>query len=94
MKSFTVHEAKTHLSRLIARATAGEDIVIARGRDPVVRLVPIRAAPVRRVPGTDTGRIWIAPDFDELPEDVVEAFEAPLDPRPARPKSRRRRPKG
>jgi len=79
MKSFTVHEAKTHLSRLIARATAGEEIVIARGREPVVRLVPIRTAPTRRIPGKDQGKIWIADDFGVLPKELQEAFEAPLE---------------
>lgn len=93
--TFTVHEAKTHLSRLIARAAAGEEIVIARGHEPVVRLVPLRPPPGARVPGSDSGSIWMADDFDVLPEEVLETFEAPID-RPAtttvkpRKKGRRR----
>jgi prevent-host-death family protein len=69
MKHVTVHAAKTQLSRLIARALAGEDVVIARGATPVVRLVPIAAPPPKRTPGTLRGRLC-----------VTEAFLAPLPP--------------
>lgn len=69
-----VYEAKTQLSRLIDRALAGEDVVIARAGRPMVRLVPVPAGPVRRAPGSARGQIRIAPDFDELPEDVAAAF--------------------
>ncbi len=59
-----VHEAKTHLSRLLARVEAGEERVIARGGQPVARLIPIRPARTRRVPGTARGRVVVGPYFD------------------------------
>lgn len=69
-----VLEAKTQLSRLLDRAVAGEDVIIARAGHPVARLVPITAtAPTtRRVLGGLVGRGWIAEDFDEpLAEDFL-----------------------
>ena len=76
MKIVNVHEAKTHLSRLLARVAKGEEVVIAKAGKPVARLVPVAARPERRVLGTERGRIWIADDFDApLPDDVLEAFE-------------------
>lgn len=51
-RTVTVHEAKTHLSRLIAQVLAGGEVTIARGKEPVVKLVPVQpAAPKRRTPG-------------------------------------------
>jgi antitoxin (DNA-binding transcriptional repressor) of toxin-antitoxin stability system len=76
MATVTIHEAKTHLSRLIARAEAGEEIVIARGKEPVVRLEALRAAQPRR-PGRLKG-IPPLPDsffFDPLPEDELRLWE-------------------
>ena len=74
-KPFNIYEAKTHLSKLVDRAAAGETIVIAKAGRPVARLVPLEA-PVRRVPGNLKGRIWIAPDFDApLPDDIQRYFE-------------------
>ncbi|MBC7220205.1 type II toxin-antitoxin system Phd/YefM family antitoxin [Candidatus Bipolaricaulota bacterium] len=71
-----VHEAKTHLSRLLARVEGGEEVVIARAGRPVARLVPISERPDRRVPGTARGKITIAPDFEApLPESVLREFE-------------------
>lgn len=61
MATVTVHEAKTQLSKLIVRALAGEEIVIARGKEPVVRLVPFPQTPRRRVPGSMAGRIVESP---------------------------------
>ncbi len=72
-----VHEAKTHLSRLLVRVGMGEEIIIARAGKPVARLIPISDRPDRRTPGSARGRIRVGPDFDApLPEDVVDAFEA------------------
>jgi prevent-host-death family protein len=73
-----MHEAKTHLSKLVERAEAGEDVVIQRNGKPVVRLVPIVEEPrsLASVRGTWRGRVRIADDFDELPEDIAEAFGA------------------
>lgn len=75
MKTVNVHEAKTHLSRLLARVEAGEEVVIARAGRPVARLVPVGAPAAGRVLGADAGRLWIADDFDELPDEVTEEFE-------------------
>jgi len=58
-----IHEAKTHLSRLLERVAAGEEVVIARAGKPIARLVAV-TPPVRR-PGALRGKIWIAPDFDD-----------------------------
>jgi prevent-host-death family protein len=76
MKTVNVHEAKTHLSRLLARVSRGEEILIARAGKPIARLVPVTASSGARVLGIDRGRVIIAPDFDApLPEEIVAAFE-------------------
>jgi prevent-host-death family protein len=73
--SVNVYEAKTHLSRLLDRAAAGEEIVIARAGRPIARLVALSdASSRRRVPGGWRGRVSIADDFDELPADMAAAF--------------------
>jgi prevent-host-death family protein len=70
------HEAKTNLSKLLARVKAGEEIIIANAGQPVARLVPIEDRPMQRTPGSAQGRITIAPDFDTpLPEKVLRTFE-------------------
>jgi prevent-host-death family protein len=63
MNPVNLHDAKTHLSELVQRAAAGEEIVIARNGKPAARLVAL-AAPPRR-PGGWEGQVWMAPDFDE-----------------------------
>jgi prevent-host-death family protein len=70
-----IHEAKTHLSRLLDRVAAGEEIVIAKAGKPVARLVPYGgpARPERR-PGYWKGKVRISADFDELPAEVMAAF--------------------
>jgi prevent-host-death family protein len=68
-KPVNIHEAKTHLSRLVERVEAGEEITLARAGRPVARLVPYRARPMPRQAGVWKGQVWIGPDFDEpLPE--------------------------
>jgi prevent-host-death family protein len=68
-----VHEAKTQLSQLLARAERGEEIVIARGGQPIARLVPF--GPKRRVPGLARGRGRLTEVFFEpLPPEVLDAF--------------------
>ncbi len=69
-----VHEAKTHLSRLLERVSAGEEIVIAKAGRPVARLVPYEEDLEPRKLGGWEGRVWIADDFDELPPDLLAAF--------------------
>ena len=72
-----MHEAKTKLSKLVERAESGEDIVIARNGKPVARLVPIaRKNSLEAVRGIWRGRVHIADDFDELPDDIAESFGA------------------
>lgn len=63
MKTVTVHAAKTHLSRLIEKAEAGEEVVIARGKVPVVRLVPVRAGKPARRFGAYRGRARVSAAF-------------------------------
>jgi prevent-host-death family protein len=70
-----MHEAKTKLSQLVERAQAGEEIVIARNGKPVARLVPVDGTnSLASVYGALRGRVHMADDFDELPDDVAEAF--------------------
>jgi prevent-host-death family protein len=69
-----IHEAKTHLSRLVERASQGEEIVIGKAGKPVAKLVPYREARAPRKPGGWEGRVWLAPDFDGLPEEIAAAF--------------------
>jgi prevent-host-death family protein len=69
-----VHEAKTHLSKLIKQAAAGEEVVLARAGRPVAKIVPYEASSEPRTPGLLAGQIEIAPDFDELPPDLADAF--------------------
>ena len=73
-----IHDAKTHLSRLIQRVLAGEEIVIARAGKPVVRLVPVESGGLhRREPGAAKGEVHMEPDFDApLPPELQRHFEA------------------
>ncbi|HEX8816436.1 MAG TPA: type II toxin-antitoxin system prevent-host-death family antitoxin [Terriglobales bacterium] len=59
---YTVHKAKTNLSKLIEQALRGEEVVIARGAHPVVRLVPIASGAKNRIPGRLKGKLSYAPD--------------------------------
>jgi len=75
MAQFSVHDAKTNLSRLIADALAGGEVVIARGNIPVVRLVPLEPRG-RRQFGALKGRIAMDPGFDEpLPDDELAGWD-------------------
>ena len=71
-----IHEAKTHLSRLVERVEAGEEIVIARAGRPIARLVPYRARTKPRTPGSWRGQGWIAEDFDAPIPELLDAFES------------------
>lgn len=71
-----VHEAKTHLSKLLQRVIAGEEIIIAKSGQPVARLVPFAPKLEQRMPGSAKGKIWIAPDFNApLPDELLKTFE-------------------
>ena len=70
-----MHEAKTKLSQLVERAAAGEDVVITRRGKPVARLVPVEPKlSFASIRGIYRGQITVADDFDELPDDIAEAF--------------------
>jgi prevent-host-death family protein len=70
-----IHEAKTHLSKLLARVSKGEEIVLAKAGKPIARLVPIEPPRQPRKPGGAEGLIVIHDDFDDpLPDEFREAF--------------------
>ena len=71
----TVHEAKTHLSRLLARVEAGEDVVISRGGTPVARLVPVTSGKPRSLIGALRGGVDLDGFDEELPDGLLDAFE-------------------
>lgn len=72
MKYHTVHEAKTNLSRLIQKACDGEEVIIARGKKPMVKLVPVGESMRKRVPGGFEGQIsWTDDAFDPLTDEEM-----------------------
>jgi antitoxin (DNA-binding transcriptional repressor) of toxin-antitoxin stability system len=74
-RTFSIGEAKTNLSKLVALAEQGESVELRRGPQPVVRLVPLpRSGAARRKPGALAGRIRLAEDFDAWPDDVAAAL--------------------
>jgi prevent-host-death family protein len=73
MSTFNVHDAKTHLSRLLERVAQGEEVIIAKSGRPVAKLVRVAVEPRR--PGRLKGRIHMGPGFDEpLPDEILRAF--------------------
>jgi prevent-host-death family protein len=77
MRTINIHEAKTHLSRLVEEASEGEEIVIAKAGKPVARLVPVKRTNRRRRLGVLAGKLVVPSDFDaSLPEEVIAMFEA------------------
>jgi prevent-host-death family protein len=74
-ESVNVYEAKTHLSQLLDRAAAGEEIVIARAGRPIARLVALAGTSSQpRIPGGWHGKVRMTTDFDELPAEIDAAF--------------------
>lgn len=69
-----MHEAKSQLSRLGELAWQGENVVIAKAGKPYLNLVPYRETRKQRKPGRLKGRIHIAPDFDETPQEIIDSF--------------------
>lgn len=69
-----IHEAKTHLSKLLERVRRGERIVIGKAGKPIAVLVPYPEGEGARRPGAWRGKVRIGRDFDELPEDIARAF--------------------
>lgn len=71
-----IHEAKTHLSKMLQRVAIGEEIIIAKAGKPIARIIPFEQKPIPRVPGSAKGKIWIAPDFNApLPDEILDTFE-------------------
>ena len=65
MSIVTIHHAKTNLSRLIEKATEGEEVIIARGSKPVAQLVPVGEVKGKRQPGSMKGKLHVGPEFFE-----------------------------
>ncbi len=70
-----IYDAKTQLSRLVDRAAAGEEVIIARHGRPVAKLVPYRTTRSARRLGQFRGQVRMAADFNELPPDLLAGFE-------------------
>ena len=74
MKKVNIYEAKSNFSRLLREVAAGEEIIIAKGGQPIARLVPVRESGKRPL-GIDAGKGWIADDFDEMtPEQQADFY--------------------
>ncbi|MBV9158091.1 MAG: type II toxin-antitoxin system Phd/YefM family antitoxin [Acidobacteriaceae bacterium] len=72
----TIHEAKTHLSRLLRKVSAGEEVIISRGSKPVARLVPFANREGKRQPGSLKGKLLVGSEFFEpLPHDELSGWE-------------------
>ena len=71
-----IHEAKTNLSKLIAAAKQGEEVIISRAGQPEVRLVPVQGGekPKRREFGAWAGKVWMAPDMDAVDREIADDF--------------------
>jgi prevent-host-death family protein len=69
-----ISQAKAQLSALIEEVQKGHEVILAKAGKPVARLVAYRGPAAPRKPGAMAGQIWIAPDFDTLPEDMAETF--------------------
>ena len=74
MEIANIHDAKSQLSKLIEHAMNGEEVIIAKAGQPMVRLVPIHPDKTPRQGGQWKGRVRIADDFDTLPDDIASAF--------------------
>ena len=74
MDQFNVHDAKTHLSKLLERVELGEQIIISRAGKPIALLSSCRGANSPRTPGAWRGQVAIEPDFDDLPTHLRSAF--------------------
>jgi prevent-host-death family protein len=76
MAIVTIHQAKTHFSQLIQRALAGEEIIVSRGKEPVVKIIPLPEARKERRLGGAKGFVKdISPDFDDPLDEYLDAFQ-------------------
>jgi prevent-host-death family protein len=71
--TLNLYEAKTHLSSLVERAAAGEEIVIAKAGKPMARLVALGRKPLRS--GLLKGKVWMADEFDDTSDEIIRSFE-------------------
>ena len=87
-----IHEAKTHLSRLLQRVATGEEVTIARAGKPIAKLIAVGPPGGTRPMGMDRGKIWIAEDFD-APDPELEAlfYDAPFTTNASRKKNRKKK---
>ena len=70
-----IHEAKTHLSRLLERVAMGEEVIISKGGKPVAKLIPVDALPKKRLLGSAKGKFTVPDDFnDPLPKEIEDLF--------------------
>ena len=74
MKTVNIHEAKTHLSRLLDQVSKGDEVIIAKAGRPIAKLVPYHPARRGRVPGTEKGKIWISEDFTAWTPELEKDF--------------------
>ena len=69
-----ISQAKAELSALVEKVQKGGEVILAKAGKPVAKIIPYKGPARARTPGSIAGQIWIAPDFDVLPEDIAEAF--------------------
>lgn len=79
MKTINVHEAKTHLSKILERVAHGETVIIGKAGKPVAVLSPYIEAAGMRKPGAMEGRIRIGDDFDSADKEIIDLFEGRID---------------
>ena len=79
MQIVNIHQAKTQLSMLIENVLAGKEVIIAKAGKPVARLLPIHGKLEKRVGGQWKGKMIINEDFDQLPDDILNAFTGKSD---------------
>ena len=86
-----VHEAKTHLSKLLQRVADGEEVIISRAGVPIAKLVAVRPEQKVRPLGFAGGEVWVADDFDApLPDEILKQFYGGVLPKVERPKRKRK----
>ncbi|MEW2485916.1 type II toxin-antitoxin system prevent-host-death family antitoxin [Streptomyces sp. NPDC048411] len=73
-RQYNVHEAKTHFSRILEQVATGEEVVISKAGEPVAKVVPLHPKVRRTGRGSLKGQIHLAADFDELPDEIADAF--------------------
>lgn len=87
-----IHQAKTHLTRLLQRAAKGEEIIITRAGVPAARLLSVEPNNGKRPLGFARDQVWVADDFDApLPDDLLAAFYGGTLPKPAKKRGRKRK---